>query len=356
MPTASEAAILRAHGSPPALAPIELRDPAAGEVLVRIVAAGICHTDLAFADGEQAHPLPVVLGHEGAGVVEAVGPGVAHVGLGDRVVLNLEPGCGECRSCRVGRPVLCARWPGEGRLTTGPSPITSDGMSVATFAGASCFARHAVVAAASAIAVPDGVPDQVAAVVGCAVITGFGAATEALAIEAGSRGAVVGLGPVGASALMGARLRGAAAVVAVDPVTERRGRAPALGATEAVAPADAQAARGTCDWAIVAAGRVDAVRLGIDLIGSGGVVVVVGTPPEPVALDVLDLVGREKTIRGSSYGTGAPASLLGRIFDLYLAGRLELDALVSARLPLAAIAEGFERARAAHGMRVVLVP
>jgi alcohol dehydrogenase len=356
MAIASQAAILRAHGSPPVLEPVELRDPARGEVLVRITAAGICHTDLAFADGEQAHPLPMALGHEGAGVVEAVGAGVEHVRTGDRVVLNLAPGCGECSFCVTGRPALCKRWPGEGRLVTGPSPITSHGVPVATFAGASCFARHAVVAAASALPVPDGVPDEVAAVVGCAVITGFGAATAALAIEAGSRGAVVGAGPVGASALQAARLRGAVEIVAVDPNGERRERALSLGAARAVAPGDIDAVRGACDWAIVAAGSGDAVSLGIELLAAGGTVVVVGTPPEPVALDVLDLVGQEKCVRGSTYGTGAPAMLLPRIFDLYRGGLLDLDALISERLGLDQVAAGMERARTAGGMRVMLLP
>ena len=187
------AAVLHAFREPHAIEEVELRDPGRGEVLVRIVAAGICHSDVGQADGEWGFPLPAVLGHEGAGVVEAVGEGVSGIAPGQRVVLSLAPGCGACGHCEVGRPILCQDSldaMGEGRLTTGGSPITGPDGPIAAYSLLACFAHHAVVAERSVIPLPDDVPADVAALIGCAVITGVGAAIETLQIPAGSRGAV----------------------------------------------------------------------------------------------------------------------------------------------------------------------
>jgi Zn-dependent alcohol dehydrogenase len=361
------AAVLRSFGGPHSLETVELRDPGAGEVLVRIVAAGVCHSDVGQADGEWPFPLPAVLGHEGAGVVEAVGPGVTGVAPGQRVVLNLAPGCGTCVHCSSGRPILCQDSldaMGEGRLTTGPTPIAGRDDPIATYSLLGCFARHAVVSARSVIPLPDAVRADVAALIGCAVITGVGAAIATIDVPAASRGVVIGAGGVGVSAIQGARLRGAAEIVAVDPSADRRRQALRLGATgeldpddaEAVADARARAPRDGFDWAIVTVGSVEAMRLGVDVTRPGGVTAAVGLTPQGATtpIDMLDVVTYEKTIRGSAYGSVSPLVLVPRIVRAYLDGRLQLDELVSARLPLERIDEAFDLSRAAKGLRPVL--
>jgi Zn-dependent alcohol dehydrogenase len=361
------AAVLYAFRGPHRIELVELREPGPDEVLVRIVAAGVCHSDVGQADGEWAFPLPAVLGHEGAGVVEAVGPGVAGITRGQRVVLNLAPGCGACRHCAAGRPILCQDSldaMGEGRLTTGPSPIAGPGGPIATYSLLGCFAERAVVAARSVIPLPDGVPADVAALIGCAVITGFGAAVETIDVAAASRGVVIGAGGVGVSAVQGARLRGAAEIVVVDPSADRRAQALGLGATGELDPGDdgalselrRHAPREGFDWALVTVGSPDAMRLGVDLTRPGGVTAAVGLTPQGAStpIDMLDVVTYEKTIRGSAYGSASPLVLVPRIVRAYLAGRLQLDELVSHRLPLERIDEAFELSRAAQGLRPVL--
>lgn len=361
------AAVLHAFGEPHRIEEVHLRDPGAGEVLVRVVAAGICHSDVGQADGEWGFPLPAVLGHEGSGIVEAVGPGIGGVAPGQRVVLNLAPGCGLCGHCLVGRPVLCQGSldaMGEGRLTSGDSPISGADGPIATYSLLSCFAHHAVVSAKSVIPLPEGVPADVAALVGCAVITGLGAAVETLAVAAGSRGAVIGVGGVGVNAVQGARLRGAAHVVAFDASPDRLEQAARFGATAGVDVRDEDEVAGLVraapregfDWSIVTVGVPDAMRLGVDLVRPGGTAVMVGLAPEeaPVPVDMLELVTYEKVVRGSAYGTISPLVLVPRILELYLEGRLLLDELVSARLPIERIDEAFELSRQARGMRPVL--
>jgi S-(hydroxymethyl)glutathione dehydrogenase / alcohol dehydrogenase len=361
------AAVLHAFGEPQSVEPVVLRDPGPGEVLVRMVAAGVCHSDVAQADGEWGFPLPAVLGHEGAGIVEALGPGVEDVEVGRRVVLSLAPGCGGCSHCVAGHPIRCQAAlaaMGEGKLTTGPSPIRGRDGPIAAYSLLACFAEHAVVAAASVIPVPDGVPADVAALIGCAVITGFGAATETLAVPAGSRGVVIGVGGVGVNAVQGARVRGAAEIVAVDRSAARLEQAMVFGATETVDTGDEGAlaalrrAAPTAgfDWAIVTVGNADAMRLGVDVTRPGGTTAVVGLMPEgsPVPVDLLDLVNYEKTIRGSAYGSQSPRVLVPRIASLYLEGRLLLDELVSRRLPLDGINEAFDLCRRAEGLRTVV--
>ncbi len=367
MPRESVAAVLHAFGEPQQVEPVELRDPGPGEVLVRIHSAGVCHSDVGQAHGDWGFPLPAVLGHEGAGVVEALGPGVSSLAVGQRVVLSLAPGCGRCAHCAVGRPILCQdslEAMIEGRLTTGGSPIRGARGPIAAYSLLACFAEHAVVAARSCIPLPDGVPADVAALVGCAVITGLGAAIQTIAIPAGSRGAVIGAGGVGVNAIQGAALRGAAEIAALDLSAERREQALYFGATRALDPGDedtvaslrAAAPRDGFDWTIVTVGHPDAMSLGVDLTRPGGVTCLVGLMPEgrPVPIDLLDVVTYEKRIVGSAYGTLDPRVLVPRILRLYLAGRLKLEELVSDRFPLEGINEAFDRSRRAQGLRPVL--
>ncbi len=361
------AAVLHAFGEPQRIESVELRDPGPGEVLVRVVAAGVCHSDVGQADGEWGFPLPAVLGHEGAGVVEAAGANVTSVSVGDSVVLSSAPGCGRCSHCLGGRPILCQDSldaMSEGRLTTGVSPIRGTSGSVSTYSLLGCFAGRVVVAERSAIRLLEGVPAPVAALIGCAVITGVGVAIETLRIPAGSRGAVIGAGGVGVNAIQGARLCGAAEIVAFDVSAGRLEDAQRLGATATVDVDDAEvvdrlrkdARRDGYDWTIVTVGLADAVQLGVELTRPGGTTAVVGLLPEdaPVPIDMLDLVTFEKRIVGSAYGSISPQLLIPRIVRLYLDGRLELDGLAAEPLPLEEINEAFERSRQADGRRPVL--
>jgi Zn-dependent alcohol dehydrogenase len=367
VPVETVAAVLRAFGEPQSVEPVVLRDPGLGEVLVRVVAAGVCHSDVGQADGEWGFPLPAVLGHEGAGVVEALGPDVDDVSVGERVVLSLAPGCGRCSHCVIGHPIRCQgalAAMGEGRLTTGASPISGRHGPIAAYSLLACFARHTVVASRSVIPLPEGIPADVAALIGCAVITGFGAAAETVAVPAGSRGAVIGVGGVGVNAVQGARVRGAAEIVAVDPSPGRLERAVSFGATDTLDAGDEEALDALrlaaptegFDWAIVTVGNAEAMRLGIDITRPGGTTAVVGLMPEgsPVPVDLLDVVNYEKTIQGSAYGSLSPRELVPRIAALYLEGRLLLDELVSERLPLEGINEAFDLSRRAEGLRTVL--
>jgi S-(hydroxymethyl)glutathione dehydrogenase/alcohol dehydrogenase len=363
----TSAAVLHRFREPQTVEAVELREPGPGEVLVRMHAAGVCHSDVGQADGDWACALPAVLGHEGAGVVERLGPGVDGLRPGTRVVLSSAPGCGRCRHCARGRPILCQDSldaMGAGALTTGGSPITGADGPVAAYSLLACFARHAVVAARSAIPLPDGVPADVAALVGCAVITGLGAAIETIDVEAGSRGVVIGAGGVGVNAIAGARLRGAAEVLALDVSPGRLARAERFGATATADAGDgdllarlrARARRDGFDWAIVTVGAADAMRLGVDVIRPGGTTVAVGLMPQdaPVAIDLLELVTYEKRLVGSAYGSLDPRLLIPRIVDLYLSGRLDLDPLVSERLPLESVNEAFDLSRRGEGLRPVL--
>jgi Zn-dependent alcohol dehydrogenase len=362
----TKAAVLREFRAPQSIEEVRLRPPGPAEALVRMTAAGVCHSDVGQADGEWDFPLPAVLGHEGAGVVEQVGPDVA-MQPGTRVLLNLAPGCGRCRHCVQGRPILCQdslEAMGDGRLTTGPSPFSFDGQPVSAYSLLSCFSHHTVVAERSLIPLPDDVSDEVGALVGCAVITGVGAAIESIDVPAGSHGAVIGTGGVGVNAIQGARARGAARVLAVDPSAERRGWAKRFGATEALDADDEHAlaalrlgaAREGFDWTIVTVGHTEAMALGIDLLRPGGTAAIVGLAPQgrPVPVDMLDLVTFERRVIGSAYGTLSPPLLVPRILDLYRAGVLELDELVADRFAFEEINEAFDTTRAAGGLRSVL--
>ncbi len=276
----TRAAVLRAFGAPQAIEQVQLRGPGRGEALVRLTAAGVCHSDVGQADGEWDYPLPAVLGHEGAGVVEEVGPGVA-VEPGTRVLLSSAPGCGRCAHCLRGQPILCQDSldaMGAGRLTTGSSPITQDGEAISAYSLLACFSHHAVVAERSLIALPDDVSDEAGALLGCAVLTGVGAAIASIEVPAGSRGAVIGAGGVGINAIQGARARGATSVLAVDPSADRLDWARRFGATEVLDSGAresldalrAAAPREGLDWTIVTSGHADAMTLGVELLQAGG--------------------------------------------------------------------------------------
>nr|WP_062332540.1 Zn-dependent alcohol dehydrogenase [Herbidospora sakaeratensis] len=362
------AALLERVGAPLVVRDLDLAPPGPEEVLVRIEAAGVCHSDQHYLAGDLTCPLPVVPGHEGTGVVEAVGPGVTRHRPGDRVCLMWRPRCGQCRNCLVGRPALCEAagiMVGSGGLLDGTTRLSADGEKVHHLLGVSCFAEYAVVSERAVVPVPGGVPPEIAAIAGCAVITGVGAVLNAIGECAGDGIVIFGAGGVGLSAVLGAVLAGANPIVVVDVVAERLETAERLGATHVVdasAGDVAEALReirpGGMEWAIEAIGRPETLETAFEVLRPGGALVAVGlgrvgqTFNVPVNL----LVQREKRVIGSLYGSANPLIDLPKIFELYLAGRLPLDLLIGRRYRLDQINEAFADLTGGAVGRGVIVP
>jgi Zn-dependent alcohol dehydrogenase len=363
------AAVLREVGAPLQLEDVELDEPRAREVLVRIEAAGVCHSDLHYMTGDLKAKLPLVVGHEGAGIVEAVGPGVGdRVSVGDRVVLLWRPRCGECEACVAGNPVLCRF--GRVLATTnglmdGTTRLHRGEEQIHHLMGVSCFAERVVVSETSVLRVPDGVPPEIAAISACAVITGVGAMLHAVERPAGGALAVIGAGGVGLAAVMGAALTGAHPVIAVDIDPVKLDLARRLGATHVLDAREGHVVDRVLDvsgggvmWTVDAVGRPETMRQGLDCLRPGGTLVAIGLNSTDATVPVLinDLVQRQKRIVGSLYGSSNPRLDLPRIFALYLAGRLPLDELLGARRPLAEVNEAYRDLMAGGVGRAVLVP
>jgi len=361
------ACVLREPGAV-ATETVTLAAPNAGEVRVRIAAAGVCHSDLHLADGKLGDDRwPMVLGHEGAGVVDAVGEGVDHLAPGDRVVLTMVVPCGQCEPCRVGHRTLCepagahsfagVLADGSSRLTGADDRGLQHGLSVA------CFAEHAVVAEQAAIPIPAKLPLWQASLLGCGAVTGFGAVNHAAGVKIGERVCVVGCGGVGMQAIAAARLAGAAQIIAVDLRAEKLDHAMRRGATHTVlAGGDDPAAEirslsgGGVDHAFEVVGAPATIRLAWDALRPGGTAVVVGLAPVgvEVGLPAIEFLS-EKRIVGSYYGSADPALSLRGLVDLASAGRLPLGDMVSHFIELDQIPEAFERLRHGEGDRSVVV-
>jgi len=336
-------------------------------VLVRLHASGVCHSDLNAIDGTAETRCPAVLGHEGAGVVEAVGPGVS-LAPGRRVVLSWLPACGRCDECLRGLEHLCDdAWRGmeHGGLLDGTTRLSRDGEAVYHYCYVSTFAERAVVPEASCIPLADDVPFEVAALVGCAVATGIGAVWNTAGVRPGERVAVVGCGGVGLSAVIGAASVSAAPIVAVDVSEERLAAALELGATAAVradaspeetAAAVAEAAGGGVDYAFEATGRPEAMLAAFLSTRKRGAAVMIGiaAPGAVVPLPAALVPRAERRLLGSAYGSVRPRRDFPAILELYRRGRLPLDRLVSHRLPLDEIETAFELMHARSSRRVVL--
>ena len=364
------AAVLPAVDAPFVLADLELAPPKAGEVLVRLRASGVCHSDLNAVDGTSPTRCPAVLGHEGAGVVEAVGPGVTRVAVGTPVVLSWTPSCGRCEQCLRDLPHLCGEaWPAmdAGGLVDGTSRLSQDGEPVYHYSFVSSFAEAAVVPEACCIPIPADVPFDVAALVGCAVTTGVGAVWRTAAVRPGDRVAVVGCGGVGLSAVLGAAALGAAPIVAVDVSPAKLEAALALGATDAVAwagdsettaAAVRDASGGGVDYAIEATGRPEAMRAAFLSTRARGAAVLIGIPraDAELSLPALTIPRMERRVLGALYGSARPERDFPIILDQYRRGRLPLDRLISHRLPLERIDEAFDLLRAGAALRTVLEP
>lgn len=356
-----------AASRPAAFEPVAVDAPGPTEVRVEIAAAGLCHTDLKIALGDSEETYPLVMGHEGAGVVESIGERVTTVSPGDHVVLG-RMSCGTCASCRSGRSNLCdvrRRASSDGTLRSGAVRFSRDGEPVHHCHGVSSFTTHTVVDEEVAIPITDEVPLEQATLLGCGVFTGFGAVTNTARVDVGSSVAVFGCGGVGLSAIQGAAVAGANPVVAVDLVAEKLETAGELGATHTIDAATVDPVErlraltdGGADYAVVCVGDVTAIEQATAGVGKRGEVLVVGVPPSGQSpdLDVYDLMRAEKAVRGSFNGSYDLPQAIPKLAELVAHGALQLEPLVSSVRPLTELNAAMAELEAGAGIRHVLVP
>jgi S-(hydroxymethyl)glutathione dehydrogenase / alcohol dehydrogenase len=362
------AAVLGGPGQPVRVTEVELARPGAGEVEVAIAAAGVCHSDLHIVLGDWQHPTPVVLGHEGSGIVTAVGAGVTSLSPGDHVVLCWVPACGQCRHCRLGQPARCQLAaeviaPG-GVLSDGTSRLRIRGEPAYHYLGVSSFAERAVVPESGAIRVRQDAPLELAALVGCAVATGVGAVRNTAGVPPGATVAIIGCGGVGLSCVQGARLAGATRIVAVDVVADKLAVARRLGATDVldadgrpvVAALRALVPEGL-DYVFDAIGKIETTEQAIAALGPGGSAVLVGLPPSgrQARFDPLALAEADQRILGCNYGSITPQRDIPQLVDLVMGGDLDVESMVSARRPLAEAADALADLRAGRVLRQLLI-
>ena len=362
------AALLQSAGKPlEVVDDVEIEDPRPGQVRVRVSHCGVCHSDLSIVDGAFPAPTPIVLGHEAAGVIDAVGPGVAGLAPGDRVVLTPVPPCGVCYGCLRGEPGTCVSVLG---LATSAHPDGRTGLSrkgeiVYRGVNLGAFSEYVVLPASGAVKVSADAPLEVLCVIGCAVQTGVGAVLNTARVEAGATVLVLGLGGIGLSVVQGARIAGAARILASDPVASRRSAAREFGATDLLDPATddvVQAARDLTggigvDYAFETAGHAALVQTGLGAARNGGTVVCVGAPPiaESIVIPLAaGFVLSEKKLLGCALGSCNSTREIPRLVALWRAGRLDLEALITSRRPLAEINQALADLRATRGIRTVL--
>jgi S-(hydroxymethyl)glutathione dehydrogenase/alcohol dehydrogenase len=362
----SRAGVFWGAGKPLEIREIDLEDPGPDEVVVRMAAVGICGTDLHSIKGEWERPTPIVLGHEGAGVVEEVGAEVTSVRPGDEVVLSWAPSCGECPDCARGRPAACValhRAIYNGTLVDGTTGISLDGETLYRGTATGAMSERLVVTERVALPTGGGLPLEEAALLGCAALTGVGAALFAARVEPGSSVLVVGAGGVGQFVVQGARIAGAQAIVVVDPLEARLEQARALGATDTTTPDELKALmrgllRDGADYAFDAVGNADTTALALRWTRSGGTCVVVGLPAAGVNLtiDPAEFTRREKFMTGTMYGSEDPAVALPILLDHVRAGRLKLRELLGPVYPLEQVNDAFDAALAGSPGRVLVTP
>jgi len=355
-----------AESKPLEIATLELRSPGAGEILVKMGAAGLCHSDLSVINGDRPRPTPMALGHEAAGIVEEVGAGVDDLKRGDHVVLVFIPSCGHCGPCAEGRPALCEKGAAsntQGTLLSGERRLFRDGKPVHHHMGCSAFAEYSVVSRRSAIKVDPELALEEAALFGCAVLTGVGAVVNTAQVKAGTSVAVVGLGGVGLASILGAVAAGARQVVAVDLADDKLALAKSLGATHAFNSGAAdvvdqvrEATKGGVDYAIEMAGSVKAFETAYRITRRGGTTVTAGLPPPTATwpMPATHLVAEERTIKGSYIGTCVPQRDLPRYIELYRRGKLPVNKLMTGRLDLDDINRGFDLLREGKAVRQVV--
>jgi S-(hydroxymethyl)glutathione dehydrogenase / alcohol dehydrogenase len=362
------ASVMREPGRPVAVERVRLEPPRRAEVLVRVAAAGVCHSDVHLADGRLGDGRwPIVLGHEGAGIVEAVGPDVSGTAPGDHVVFCVVPACGRCEACRSGHRTLCepvgrnsvagTLLDGSSRLSTADGVVLQHGLTVA------CFAEYAVLAQDGVIPIPREVPLWQAALLGCGVITGFGAVTHAARVRVGETVCVIGCGGVGLQVIAAAQLAGAARIIAVDRREDKLRHALRRGATHTVDASQVDGAAavralsgGGVDYAFEVVGSAATIRAAWDSLAPAGTAVVVGLAPAgvEVSLPAIEFLS-EKSIKGSYYGSTDPAELLAGVIQFVRSGRLGLADVVSDLIELDDIEAGLQRLRAGEGDRSVVI-
>jgi S-(hydroxymethyl)glutathione dehydrogenase/alcohol dehydrogenase len=359
-------AVLEAVGQPVAIAELDLIEPRAGEVRIRMLASGVCHSDLHVRDGAWDRPTPIVLGHEGAGIVEAVGPGVTAPRVGQLVALSWLIPCGMCRSCRRGHVWACPDSPSYGHvLLDGTAPFTRGGEPVRAYCAISTMAEAVVVPAAAAIPLPDGTDPAAAALIGCCVTTGVGAVLKTAAVPRGASVAIIGLGGVGLSCVMGAVVAEASRIVAIDRVQTKLETARAVGATDTLlagddANATIEALRdltdGGPDFVFEAIGRAETAEMAIAALPVGGTAVLIGMTPlgARAAFDVYPFVDGSRRILGSNYGFAEPAIDFPRYAAWTLDGRLPVERLIDRRIRLEDIEDAFAAMRRGEYTRQVI--
>jgi len=372
-----KAAVLRAiaaprpyaNSKPLSIEEVVLAPPKPVELLVKIAGAGLCHSDLSVINGDRPRPVPMVLGHEGSGEVVEVGSAIDDVKPGDHVVFQFSASCGRCPRCVEGRPQICeraAKAKSEGGLMSGGSRISSvNGDRIAHHSGLSCMAEYAVVDRGSVVVVDKSMPLADAALFGCAVMTGVGAVVNTARIRPGDTVAVFGLGGVGLNGIMGARLGGAETIIAVDPEVSKLEVALSVGATHAICGRDADCieqirdiSKGGVDYAFELVGNTDAMRQAYASIKYGGTVVVAGLPKlgSQFGVDQCDLVGQEKSIRGSYMGSCVPVRDIPRFIRLYQDGRLPVNRLIDGHIGFEQLNSGFDKLQDVKAIRQILVP
>jgi S-(hydroxymethyl)glutathione dehydrogenase/alcohol dehydrogenase len=345
---------------------VEIADPGPGQVRVKVAHCGVCHSDLSIADGAFPSALPIVLGHEAAGTVDAVGPHVTGLAVGDSVVLTAVPPCGRCYWCVRDEAALCVDSVGiqTNTFADGTTGLSRSGEVVYRGVNVAAFAEYVVTQETGAVKIPAGVPLDVACVIGCAVQTGVGAVLNTARVEEGATVLVLGLGGIGLSVVQGARVAGAARIIASDPVAERRDAAKNFGATDLLDPtsddviARAREITGVgVDYAFETAGQAALVEAGMAAARNGGTIVCVGAAPIDQSITIAPavlLTITEKKLIGCVLGSCNSLREIPRLIALWQAGRLDLEGLITARRPLAEINEAMADLRASRGIRTVL--
>ena len=351
----AKAAVLHAVGQKLDVREVEVARPQPGEVLIRMAAGGVCHSDLHVMTGHLTASLPAILGHEGSGVVADVAPGVTSLKPGDHVLPLWRLSCGECEYCANGRPALCAAGMQirmTGRLADGTSRFSLDGKEIKHFAGVSTFSEYTVIPERAVLKIPNDIPLEKAALLGCAVITGVGAVINCARVKPGSTVAVFGTGGVGLNVVQGAALAGAEKIIAVDLLDNKLEFARKFGATHAVNASRGEPAEQIraltggkgADYAFEVVGLPKTVRQAYDSLAKRGMAIVVGVSPtaSEVSVPLLPLVFEERVLTGSIYGSAVPRVDIPRLIDLYRAGKLKLDELLTRSYPLTQINAAYE--------------
>ncbi len=363
----TKAAVLYTPNEPIVIEEIDVASPRRGEALIRVLSAGVCHSEVHVIRGRRPAPLPAVLGHEGAGIVEDVGPDVTAVKPGDHVVLLWRTPCGRCHFCATGRPALCeesAKAGSAGTMPDGTIRFSKDGQPIYHFIGPSCFSQYTVIHENALVPIPNDFPMPVAAIMGCGVITGVGAVVNSAKVPPGSTVAVFGVGGVGLSAVMGANLVNASQIIAVDLNPRKLDWAMALGASHTVNASECDSVKAILeltdgrgvDFAFEAIGQTAVVEQAFDATARGGMTVMIGSPrPEAqIRVPARIMFGQERVLRGSYYGSTRPYEDIPWLVRLYRSGRLPLDKLISRHYPLDEYNEAVRALEAGEVARSVL--